>query len=219
MAAWIGHLRIANALLEAGFNGDVNAFLVGSVAPDTGFADDFDGDYQPPRSVSHFHDAAGHIDPEAFYARYLAGQAIPEARRSFLIGYYLHLIADIYWHQDLWTPRFRQPEFAYRFEHETGFLEMVYHDVDGSDFLYLHRHPTCIYFSHLRSIASVPDYLDIFPAGALTTQLRRLCQRLDNPTFDFLTHPYSFVSPQEIDAYLESTTQRLTAVLREKDWL
>src|SRR5690349_3766536 len=141
MATWIGHLRMANALLEAGYSGDADAFLVGSIAPDTGFPAVFSGEYQPPKSVTHWYNKVGQIEPEAFYARYLNEPDVTEPRRSFLLGYYLHLIADIRWHEALWMPRFRKPEFAYRMENEPGFFELAYQDVDGSDFLYLHDHP------------------------------------------------------------------------------
>src|SRR5215216_7134338 len=182
MATWIGHLHMANTLLEAGFSGDPDAFLVGSVAPDTGFPEAFLGDYHPPKSITHCYDTSGQSQPEDFFARYLDGQDVREPRRSFLLGYYLHLIADIHWHEIIWTPRFRQPEFAYRSEHEPDFFEFAYQDADGWDFLYLHDHPECIYYTRFRRIESVPDYLDILPAGALTTHLRRLRQRLENPT-------------------------------------
>ena len=55
MASWMVHLRIADELLNKLDGIDETAFIVGSIAPDSGVPNADWSVFSPPKSVTHFY--------------------------------------------------------------------------------------------------------------------------------------------------------------------
>lgn len=54
MATWIGHLRIAEHLLNEIEGLDESYFALGSLAPDSGVPDENWENFDPPSEITHF---------------------------------------------------------------------------------------------------------------------------------------------------------------------
>jgi hypothetical protein len=215
MATWITHLRLAENLLNDGLKIDVKPFLVGNISPDAGVPNAEQTHFEPPKKLTHWHNAQGDIDAEAFYRKHIDGRTLMEHHRAFLLGYYLHLLADDHWARMIWRPKKQTPLYQKALTNMETFMHEVKHDWYGLDFLFLKTRPDFLYYTEFLHIESVLDYLDYFPARALTENLFKIQSFYRLPKFD-LTRPYLYLSQPEIDAYVELTTDRIATTLREK---
>jgi hypothetical protein len=218
MATWITHLRLAETLLSGGLAVDTDSLLAGSIAPDAGKPNaDLTG-YDPPKRITHWHNAKGDVDYDAYFQRYLARAGLTDAARAFHIGYYLHLLADEVWARTVWRPKKQTPLFLKALADKARTAQEIKKDWDGLDFLYLQAHPDCIFYRRFRYLESVPDYLDYLPPGLLSETVQRVQAYYRVPTFD-LQRPYSFLSQAEIDAYLDMMSEQAAKACRAKGWL
>ena len=217
LATWIAHLRLAEHLIADGLQLDVEAFLVGSVAPDSGLPNADMTAYEPPKRITHWHGDDGEIDPEAYYARYLAQPSHDARAHAFHIGYYLHLVTDLEWTNTVWRPKKRTPLYHKALADLPTYLPEIKHDWYGLDFLYLKANPNCIFYKRFRFIDTVPDYLDYLPAGLLTETVRKIQSYYRRPEFD-LDRPYHYLSAAEIDAFVDLAGMTLARLCRDKGW-
>jgi hypothetical protein len=218
MATWVTHLRLAESLLNAGLALAVDPFLVGSVAPDSGVPKADMSGYEPLKKVTHWHNAKGDVDAEAYYRRYLAVAGLTDDARAFHIGYYLHLLADVEWDRTLWQPKKQTPLYLKALADMDGLVHEIKKDWYGLDFLYLQAHPECIYYERFRYLNDVPDYLDYLAPGLLTDSIQKILAYYRVPTFE-LQRPYSYLSQAEIDAYVELMLDVAKRVCRAKGWM
>jgi hypothetical protein len=126
VATWIVHLRLAENLLEMIEGLDAADFAVGNIAPDSGIPDEKWEKFTPPSEVTHF---AAPPDKDGwrmcadleFYRRYLAGPCHDAAQFSFLVGYFLHLVTDNLWNEQIGRPT--HARFRAEFEATRLYLE------------------------------------------------------------------------------------------------
>ena len=218
VATWITHLRLAEHLIQQGLRLDVDAFLVGSVAPDAGVPNAKGTGFTPSKRVTHWHSSSGDVDAEAYYQRYLSANDQKKVARSFHIGYYLHLLADRAWDECIWQPKKRTPLYLKAMMDMQLAMQEIKNDWYGLDFLYLKAQPESIFYQRFRYLDNVPDYLDYFSAGMLTENVKKIQRFYRSPTFD-LKRPYLYLSQAEIDAYIDLTLEQLTHACREKRWM
>lgn len=104
MANWVTHLRIAEAVFnKLKFSVDIDKYLIGSIAPDCGivvYNENGKRGYNPPRYISHWTDNKPDWDSaihyEGFYDTYIMNESNVD-KKSFYLGYYIHLITDALW--------------------------------------------------------------------------------------------------------------------------
>jgi hypothetical protein len=97
MGTWIAHLRIAEKILGALPQLNETMFTFGSLAPDSGMPNADWSKFEPPKAVSHFQNTGegeDKIRDMEFYRGYMQGVAADDARYSYLLGYYVHLLCD-----------------------------------------------------------------------------------------------------------------------------
>lgn len=218
MATWITHLRLAESLLNDGLVLEVDPFLIGSIAPDSGAPTAALDGFEPPKRVTHWHDAKGDVDAEAYYRRYLVPAGMTEAARAFHIGYYLHLLADAVWARTIWRPKKQTPLYLKAMADKDVLIHEIKKDWYGLDFLYLQAHPECIFYRRFRYLSAAPDYLEYLPPGLLNDAVQRIQAYYRVPAFE-LQRPYSYLSMAEIDAYLDLMLDEAKRVCRAKGWL
>jgi len=176
MGTWICHLRVGEHLLERLPHLDETAFILGSLAPDSGIPNADWTVFDPPKTVTHFlHAGEGEeqIRDLVFYRRYLDGSR-PEAdlaAYSFRLAYFFHLICDSLYVRLVWKPteQVLQEEIARRGKYAV--VEMVKEDWYGLDHRYVRAHPECAFWQVLMRSPNPPAYLDFIPAQALGQQL------------------------------------------------
>jgi hypothetical protein len=218
MATWIAHIRLAENLLKYGFELDIPSFLAGNVAPDSGIATP--NGYVPHKDLTHWRDMNGNIQPEDFYAQHLEGKSYEAKQYAFLMGYYLHLVADNEWIGNIWQPNVtKNPLWMDLKATDSNYERVLKKDWYGLDFCYLHNHPESLYFSHFLGINAVPDYLDIFPTGAFTEGIQKVKNYYANAesTQLSLAHDYRYLDEEAMLMWIDCATVTMLGVLKSKD--
>ena len=108
MPTWANHFRIADRLLPRLTSLDQAYFIIGNIAPDCGIPDSSHCRYQPPTVATHFtkdylYSKKTDCDYEYIYRTYIEHETDLK-KRSFFIGYYVHLYADCYYAKHLFLP-------------------------------------------------------------------------------------------------------------------
>ncbi|MES1046608.1 zinc dependent phospholipase C family protein [Heyndrickxia oleronia] len=113
MGSRIMHLIIAEQIANKISISNKEAFILGGVAPDA----------VTSKEISHFYignlsDFTRSIDFNGFFENYK--EMFPS---DYLLGYYIHLIAD-----DLWLKGFYMPWLKNRMDNDEGILELYHND-------------------------------------------------------------------------------------------
>lgn len=133
MGSRIMHLIIAEQITNKISISNKEAFLLGGVAPDA----------VTSKEISHFYignlsDFTRSIDFNGFFVKYK--EMFPS---DYLLGYYIHLIAD-----DLWLKGFYIPWLKNRMDNDEGILELYHNDfrlLNGKLLNYYHINDVQIY--------------------------------------------------------------------------
>lgn len=221
MATWIAHLRLADNLLNYGFELDRQSFLLGSLAPDANLNNEDVLGYMA-KKTSHFRDDDnGHIQPEDFYNAYIHNKELSSESYAFLLGYYAHLLADVEWIGNLWRPfKHLYPELGERIENDPDFAYQFKRlEWFGHDFLYLHQYPDYSSFELTKTIDAIPQYLEFLPSELLMSWLRGevVGTYTDDATMlEVLDHDFPYSKPLAMQAWLDCTTGTLIELFKGK---
>ncbi|MBQ8813284.1 MAG: zinc dependent phospholipase C family protein [Lachnospiraceae bacterium] len=219
MASWMVHLRVADALLDK-FNGlTETAFVVGNIAPDSGVPTPDGRAYVPDKNTSHFKrpDKTGktEISPEAFADQYFTKEMRAGYNRkqySFYLGYYVHLLTDVLWKQEVWYPAVN----AYRAAYEADPQEMIRkwkRDWYDLDFRYLREHPDFRAFQiYEQAIGFENGYLDIF-AGDAFDDRRKYITGFYRKGREDLDREYPYLNEKQMDKFVEDAVEYIENVL------
>jgi hypothetical protein len=230
MASWIVHLRIAEFLLQMIDGLDAHYFAIGNIAPDSGIPDENWEKFDPPAHVLHFQaaDAAKRdVADLVFYRRYVAPYFAQDAltsedaqQRSFLWGYFFHLVTDNLWSHEIGLPT--KVRFAAEFEADPKFVWQVKRDWYGLDFAYVRSHPDSIFWQTFLHCAYTEDYLDFLPQKAVQLRIdyiQTFYQRTDEEIEQwYIERPDLYLSEQEMNRFVEENARRLAqlyTILRE----
>jgi len=219
MASWLTHLRIADKLLDKLDIPSPTHFLVGNIAPDSGeLVEGTSATYVPPSHISHWdihgnRGAQGLEKVEMFRAKYLSMPSNPEAT-SFYLGYYAHLVADVYWFRDIMIPL--QDKFIAEYASQIdSFRWNVRKDQTDLDFLYLADNPDFNAWSIFREITEFPNlYLDYFSEAAIEKRVASIIQYYKNPT-DIAEGEYKYVNKIDADVAIAYITSEILMKLQE----
>jgi hypothetical protein len=214
VATWIGHLRIAENLLDMIAGLDAESFAIGSVAPDSGIPDENWENFDPPPSVTHFktspHSKWAMADLD-FFRGYLSPieNVIDDRKRfSFLLGYFFHLVTDNMWAERIGHPI--QERFKVEFENDSKFIWQVKRDWYGLDFEHIRNNPKSIFWRVFLGAEFKNHYLDLMPREAVQQSLeyiKELYQRADDEIEEWYgKRPNKYLSESEMDQFIESAT-------------
>lgn len=110
MASWMTHLRLAGRLHERIPALDAAQFGIGNIAPDAGVPDENWKNFDPPPNVTHYSHGKGrrgrYIRDLEFYPQFEAALAPGNpnvTQRSFLLGYFFHLLTDRLFDAYIWS--------------------------------------------------------------------------------------------------------------------
>ena len=143
MASWLTHLRVAEKIKQKIPEIDFPYFLIGSIAPDSGVSDEKQRNYTPSKEITHYRyqkdDSISDMDDSVFFDSYLKPEKImtrSDSTRSFLWGYYFHLITDKLWLEEYFMPL----KIQYENESDKGdkdFVDFIREEMVSLDFEYL----------------------------------------------------------------------------------
>jgi|GEM_PF-4103873 len=212
MATWIGHLRIADQLLKYGFDLRVEPFLLGNLAPDvTGIS----------KNLTHCLDDYTRVQPEDFYDAYLRNQHYDEDTYAFMVGCYVHLLADVEWIGNVWRPfKHDNPDLANRIETDESFgYEFKRTEYFGHDFLYLHENPDYPSYKVIQSIEKIPYSIDLLPEDSLLNWLNSEVKTTyqDTATIEkVLKHEFPYLSSHDLQTWMDCAIGTLIEMLKGK---
>ena len=225
MASWMVHLRIADELLKHIDNIDETAFVMGNIAPDSGVPNEDWSEFHPPKTVSHFKTRAGDdtfFDIEAFCERWFNDRLIKTyslKEYSFFLGYYVHLLTDIDWTNDVYLALLR----AYPAECADDKNKLIWTakgDWYDLDFLYLEQHPDFHAFSLYENAVNFDnEFMDIFSKDAFENRRCYICGFYRSNNHGDLHREYTFLTPEQADSFVVTTTERILTIIRMKEFV
>ncbi len=215
MATWGLHIRIAEAILSRNYLLDAESFLVGNIGPDCGMPNDDWSMFDPPTEVSHWSEKGKkNINAELFYDTYLTKDIICLKEKSFLIGYYVHLLTDIEFSK-LYTYKRKHDRNYDPMDNDKNFIWEIKKDWYDLDHLYFKENPQSIFFSIFQNINEFPNYLPYYPEGAIFRQIKYITDYYQNPS-ENLDREYIYLSMEEMNKFAYETTALIENKLNNK---
>lgn len=220
MATWIGHLRIAENLLDKIPGLDAGLFSIGSVSPDSGMPDENWESFEPPTEVTHFKSPVSsdksRIQDLNFYRKYSSAMSMPTedlGQLSFLWGYFFHLITDNLWQEEIYM---KQPASVMRkMQQEKDFIWEVKKDWYGLDHIYLRDYPNSLYWRVLIPSKYENDFLGFLPSEAISRSIayiKEYYQRQDDEIQAMMLRPFKYLSKEAMDKFIRESSQKLLRI-------
>jgi hypothetical protein len=215
LATWLAHLRIAEKVKER-IPGIILPYLmIGSIAPDSGVPDETYRNYNPPKEITHFstkEEDKRFIDLESFFEKYLATSKIitrSDSTRSFLWGYYFHLIADSIWNDRYFLPY----KTLYDAENhsEKDFISVMRDEIYALDFMYLQQNGDEI-IQKFKEIKPDLNFFNEFKPSYIYECKQRITDYYENDQYT-LDGEYRFYDLNKIEEFISEAAQKCIEVL------
>ncbi|WP_130807910.1 zinc dependent phospholipase C family protein [Senegalia massiliensis] len=213
MATWGSHIRIAEKLLDLGFDLDEKAFLIGNLGPDCNQANEDWSEFEPPKKITHWFNENGKIDSEKFYDSYLRQDYKNKEKESFLIGYYAHLLSDIEWSKMLQN---QNSNIYDKLKTDEKFIWKVKKDWYDLDHMYFKNNKESIFYRILKYVDVFPEYLEFFPENSIITKIKYIVNFYEDFEGD-LDREYNYLTKKEMDSYIDSTTKAIEHIFNNRE--
>jgi hypothetical protein len=215
LATWLTHLRIAEKVKERIPGINLYYLMVGSVAPDSGAPDETGRVYNPPKEITHFSqksESDSVIDLEAFREKYLLPSKIitrSDKTRSFLWGYYFHLIADRLWVEKYLLPYKKLYDAA---THDNkDFVEYMKEEIYALDFIYLKNNGGEILQRFKDSKTDINFFNEFEPSYIYECQ-QKIVDYYEKYQYT-LNRDFEFYNSELIDEFVQEVTQKCIEAL------
>lgn len=229
MATWITHLMIADRVLDVIPELDRRGFCVGNIAPDCNVENEDWTQFVPPRKITHWMSSDKKVaaDCDRFYDEYITSRdlkAVTKQEKSFLLGYYAHLIADAEFQRHIRDPRRVASSWSRITEHPVlsekakdmpASWDSVKKLINKSERMkdiytieaeYLDGHPDCGYLTEVLTLKDFPDYIDYLPNGAI---VRKIGVMGYLPKKEFGEFPFVAMTREEYSIFLDEATKQI----------
>lgn len=237
MANWITHMRLADEVLKQLPDLDRLGFCMGSIAPDCNVENENWSRFDPPREMTHWMTPGSSFkqfdDCERFYDQRVRGKAFADNQeRSFYLGYYAHLIADVtYLHfirdedrvKAMWRRIRAVPELDEKARDCDETFDSAKRLVDkprrnaaviALENEYLYAHPETAYLTVLQTVKEFPDYLDFLPKGAILRKIGVMGGVPEKLEGEF---EQVFFTRKEMDGYIADTCAEIIRRITDKE--
>lgn len=214
MASWIVHFRIADKILDY-VNLSSQEFIVGSIGADCGEANENFTQFTPSSNITHWTKSGkkSECDYEAFYNTHLTKELTLD-KFSFYLGYYVHLLTDVLWVERIAIPTGKR--FSIEFDKDLSFIAKVKKDWYDLDHLFLKENPNFRAFKIFSSIKSFPNkYLEYYSELSIENQIKYITN-FYNSIHDDLYREYIYLKKDEMDKFVENTSNDILKILKEK---
>lgn len=215
LATWLTHLRIAEKVKERIPGISLPYLMIGSIAPDSGIPDEACRVYNPPKEVTHFSskvEGKREIHLEAFFEKYLAPSKIitrSDNTRSFLWGYYFHLIADQVWIEQHFIPNKKKYEAE---QHEgKDFIDFMREEIFALDFLYLQKNGNEI-IQKFKDIKLDLNFFNEFEPSYIYECQQKIVDYYEKNQYS-LDREYKYYDLEKIERFVAQVSQKCIDVL------
>lgn len=220
MASWMVHLRIADILLDRIEGLDMNAFVLGNIAPDSGVPNEDWSVFTPPGNVTHFRtrpEEKTFIDVDKFVREYFTYEKIKhysDREYSFFLGYYTHLLTDIEWTKMVHSEGVNEENARKENMSYTDFVWKNKKDWYDLDFLYLEEHPQFRAFHIYEDADDIENvFMDVFAPDAFENRREYICGYYRSDNHGDLHREYQYLTKKRSDRFVDETADILVAVL------
>lgn len=216
MATWLTHLRIAQKIKERIPGISLPYLMIGSIAPDSGLPDGNAKNYNPPKEITHFKtklsEDQSKIDLDAFFNKYLSPSKFitrSDNTRSFLWGYYFHLIAD-----SIWINKYMLPyEKAYNEEPHPGkdFADFMREEIYALDFQYFQQNGTDL-LDKFKNIKVDVNFFNEFESSYIQDSQNRIIEYYQKQKY-ILDRDFRFYSSEKIEEFIDEASKTCIDIL------
>ena len=229
MASWVTHLMIADRVLEVIPELDRHGFCVGNIAPDCNVENEDWTQFVPSREITHWMSANRKVaaDCDRFYNEYIANreqEIDTEQERSFLLGYYAHLIVDAEFQRYIretervafsWARIKAHPVLLEKAKDMPENWDSVkklinrnerMRDIYTIEAEYLEKHPNSGYLTEILEVKTFPDYIEYLPKGAI---VRKIGVMGYLPKKELGTFPFIAITREEYSTFIDAATEQI----------
>ena len=218
MTTWIGHLRIAEALLTTRPGLDEMAFALGNLGPDSGIPNDDWSEFDPPRVVTHFQREGGgedRIHDLAFYRDYLLLLLPDDPLHSYRLGYFVHLLSDNLWSR--WVGQAGRKAYAAEYlKKGPQFTKEVKWDMYDLAHCYVRDNPDSLFWRVVLPAANPAVELPFLTEQGVHFSLDHIRGFYTSPHSD-LDRVFPYLNAQTMTRYVEDAAATIGEVLRALD--
>lgn len=236
MASWVTHLIIADRVLEKVPGLCRREFCVGNIASDCNVENEDWTQFTPSREVTHWMTGGRKkvSDCDRFYEEYIEKRKQKISliqEKSFLLGYYAHLITDAelqrYIRDDkrveaVWDRIKNHPELrekAKGMQKNWDSVKVLINrkelmkDIYSIENEYLEKHPNSGYLTEIIGLKSFPDYIDYLPNGAIVRKINIMGYI---PQKEMGEYPYMGISREEYTLFLNQATELVIKAINSR---
>ncbi|MFX0030363.1 MAG: zinc dependent phospholipase C family protein [Candidatus Hermodarchaeota archaeon] len=227
MATWGSHLRIAENILKTYPDLNRKFFAIGNIAPDCGLPNDDWSAFTPPKEISHFasDNTSDFLETTTekfilsdveFYSKYLEDSDIISGKkdRSFLFGYFIHLITDNLWNYYIMKPL--KEKYLSKLQNNQNFIWEVKKDWYDLDKIYITENKDSLFWTDFLKAEYEYHILDFFPEEGVQRQLKfikRIYQISNEEYSQLLNKKFVYLKKNEMDSFIQNSTDVILEIL------
>lgn len=214
MASWMVHFRIADELMNF-LEVNKEQFVVGNIGPDCGEPNEDWSAFSPPASVSHWQLSSdkSEIKSEDFFQEYLQNN-VDQEKKSFYLGYYIHLLTDILWSIKIVKPT--KKKYQKQFSEDKNFIWKIKEDWYDLDHKYIKNHPDFRAFRIFDKLSSFPNvYLDFYSDTAIEKRIHYI-SNFYNTYEGNLDREYPYLDEEQMNIFVTEAMEEILEELRKR---
>lgn len=204
MPTWINHFRIADRLFDKITLLDKEYFVIGTIAPDCGIPDEKHGIYVPFTGITHFtseleYSKKTDCNYELVYHKFIENETDIK-KRSFYIAYFIHLITDCVFAQNVFAPI---ENTLGDFRTNNKLRNQIKEERNNTDFFYLKNNISPSYELFKQCKPWSEDYPEWYQNNEIARQMKNIVRYYNNPNVKSIK--YEYITPELMDEFVELT--------------
>jgi hypothetical protein len=217
MASWLTHLRVAEMIKQKVSEIDFPYLIIGSIAPDSGVPDESQRNYTPSKEVTHCrYQKDGNVadmDETVFFDSYLVPEKImtrSDSTRSFLWGYYFHLLTDKLWLEEYFKP-FQKSYESEVVDPEKDSVDFIREEMHSLDFEYLKENGSDL-VEQLKSFDGIINFFYEFDSDYIYSCKNRIVDFYSGEPLH-IDREYKYLSPQILEDFIAKASEKCISIL------
>lgn len=207
MASWMIHFRIADGIIDCINNVDAEKFIVGNIGPDCGELCEDGKTYRPLKYITHWKNPRNKKESlkDDFFLKYIANTSM-SSDTSFYLGYYVHLLTDILWKEDIYQPT--KDKYLSEFDSEAEFNHKFKADWGAVDHVFFEENPNFRALKIFNRILTFPNrYFDYYSDAAIESKITEISAVYS--TISCNLDRKSCLNKEQADSFVEKTIKEI----------
>lgn len=207
MASWMIHFRVADGIMDSIKNIDREKFIVGNIGPDCGELCEDGKSFSPVKYITHWKNPQNKESlKDEFFFRYLADGDM-NSKKSFYLGYYIHLLTDILWKETVYKPI--KQKYSSKFSSEAELNHRVKADWADVDRIFLRDNPDFRVLSIFKRITTFPNiYFDYYSDTAFESRIAVISSFYNNFNGN-LNRKYLYLNKEQADDFVKKAIKEI----------